>query len=204
MRACHLACAAALLLNGCHPAEQPQTAPPALPPPDTEASRPETDAAQLPAPSGDPQDDAPSVDVPEADSAPVPNAGAVFAARLDGQPWPVDSVRAYSGPDSLRTYEELTLRFGTGGAAPALVLRLPLTPLNVAHVPISLPLGTSGPAARLRFDTVDGPLLTGRASITALDRAGRVVSGRVEAALPAAPGETAPRRLVGRFEGVQY
>ncbi|KUG09685.1 hypothetical protein [Solirubrum puertoriconensis] len=221
-------------LAACQSAPSQQTAAQAATPaavPDTEVGRPVADAENLPAPSGDPHDDAPSVDVPTTTSPLVLNSGATFTATANGLTWVPDSVEAFSGPDLLGQHEELTLRFRVGlpgQVGSRLVLRLPLTPENVANMPVRIPLASglrgelsgsvrgTGSKAQL-WDS--GDLKTGNATgfearsfgqpqgsatIEALDRAGRVVDGQVDATFPADGSPAVSVHLRGTFRQVRY
>lgn len=222
------------LLTACGSNNQPAAQTPAvLPPPDTEVGRPVTDAANSPAPSGDPQDDAPSVDVPSEASKPVQSAGSTLSATANGKPWTVDEIEGLSGPNLLGEYEEVTLRFNVGQPGQVgshLVLRLPFTPENVANVPVKIPLTTilsaqlsghvrgQGPDAQLwdsqnlksgestGFELRSFGEPQGNVTITALDRAGRTVSGKIDVTFTTdeSQGTPTPVHLVGTFDGVQY
>jgi hypothetical protein len=230
----HVLPLAALLLSlaACNPAEQPaETA--ALP--DTETGRAVVDADNLPAPSGDPHDDAPSVDVPPGPTPMQRQAGAAARLAADGQPWVADTLLAQSGPGLLGEYEEVLLRLRAGTPVKEaffseLVLRLPLTPEIVAHVPVAIPLDQglraeflawgrrqgSGPlyydatarqAGRQQdYEALPTAAPRGTFTLQTLDRASRVFSGRLDVTFTANPDGPVPRpvRLAGQLTEVRY
>ncbi|GAA4373993.1 hypothetical protein [Hymenobacter koreensis] len=221
------------LLAACGSNDQPAAQTPALP--DTEAGRSVADARHLPAPSGDPQDDAPSADVPPGPTPMQRQAGAAVQLTADSQPWVADSLLAQSGPGLLGDYEEVTLRVRAGTPVKdvffsELVLRLPLTPEIIAHVPVAIPLDQglraeflawsrrrgSGPplfdaAARqagLHQDYGEAPMAAPKGTFTlqTLDRAGRVFSGQLDVTFTTNPDgpDSRPVRLQGQLTDVRY
>jgi hypothetical protein len=162
-------------------------------------------------------------------------AGAAVQLTADGQPWAADSLLAQSGPGLLGNYEEVTLRVRAGTPVKdvffsELVLRLPLTPEIVAHVPVSIQLDQglraeflawsrrsgSGPLfydararqAGLQKDYSEAPMASpqGKFTLQTLDRASRMFSGQLDVTFTANPDSPNPRpvRLQGQLTDVRY